>query len=353
MATKIIKLLKDGSFVTLAGHSVDTGCVDGSGSEARFHNVTSLACGVDNSVFAADRGRIRHINQHGIVTTIEIQAPPSTTMTGVACVCAHSDGSLFIADSKTSRLLKISSSDEPGGGKAFQPVGELLHSAQQISVDECTNTLSWLQPIFTDSSTIGPQVVPPGVPVAVSIRMVSLTCQKIGKWRAALRSQQFSDVTFKLGSECFHASRHTLAAHSDYFRSMFTQPMQESSASEIIVQDTSPQVFEALLVYIYSDHVLPLPPMQLIELAALADLHTIQDLADRCCKAVGARLTPSNVAPLLVSARRRGLLAIAKHCQQYLVSNAAVVAKIGGLDGLREEPELAIHIIEDLAYRLP
>merc|ERR1712187_1051285 len=98
---------------------------------------------------------------------------------------------------------------------------------------------------------------------------------KVERWRAALRTADQAVVTSLVGSERFHATRHALAANSDYFRSIFSQPRQESQNKEIGIDQESPEAFEALLVYIYADYVLPLSPMQMVELAVLADLYTV------------------------------------------------------------------------------
>ena len=93
--------------------------------------------------------------------------------------------------------------------------------------------------------------------------------------------------------------------------------MQESLTREVTVNDTSPEAFEGLLVYIHSDHVLPLTLMQTIELAALADLHTLNDLSAQCCELVLTKLTPGNVTKALLSAYRLKLSALAEACQTY------------------------------------
>ena len=57
--------------------------------------------------------------------------------------------------------------------------------------------------------------------------------------------------------------------------------------------------------------------MQTIELAALADLHTLNDLSGQCCELVFTKLTPGNVTKALISAYRHKLSALVEACQTY------------------------------------
>nr|XP_051184965.1 BTB/POZ and MATH domain-containing protein 2-like [Lolium perenne] len=70
-----------------------------------------------------------------------------------------------------------------------------------------------------------------------------------------LRTQLGTDVTFKVGGERFAAHRCVLAARSSVFRAQLFGSMMEgtTTANAINIKDMAPNVFRALLTFIYTD----------------------------------------------------------------------------------------------------
>jgi speckle-type POZ protein len=75
------------------------------------------------------------------------------------------------------------------------------------------------------------------------------------QFRELLRTQLGTDVTFKVGSERFAAHRCVLAARSSVFRAQLFGSMMEgtTTANAINIKDMAPNVFRALLTFIYTD----------------------------------------------------------------------------------------------------
>ncbi|XP_014754147.1 BTB/POZ and MATH domain-containing protein 3-like [Brachypodium distachyon] len=72
-----------------------------------------------------------------------------------------------------------------------------------------------------------------------------------------LSSKEGADVTFMVGDEVFAAHRYILAARSPVLKAQLFGAMKESTGTTkddaVRVEDMAPQVFEALLYFLYTD----------------------------------------------------------------------------------------------------
>jgi speckle-type POZ protein len=70
-----------------------------------------------------------------------------------------------------------------------------------------------------------------------------------------LESREGSDVTFTVAGETFAAHRLVLALRSPVFKAELCGPMRESSGTQhpIVIEDMQPDVFRAMLYFIYTD----------------------------------------------------------------------------------------------------
>jgi speckle-type POZ protein len=68
-----------------------------------------------------------------------------------------------------------------------------------------------------------------------------------------LESEEEADVTFKVKKEVFSAHGIVLAMWSPMFKAELYGPMRDKRTKNITVKDMQPDVFEALLHYIYID----------------------------------------------------------------------------------------------------
>ncbi|KAJ1267841.1 hypothetical protein BS78_07G089000 [Paspalum vaginatum] len=64
---------------------------------------------------------------------------------------------------------------------------------------------------------------------------------------------QRADVTFKVKDEVFHARKFVVALRSPVFEAEFYGPMKDKAMQSITVEDMQPDVFKALLHFIYID----------------------------------------------------------------------------------------------------
>ena len=90
--------------------------------------------------------------------------------------------------------------------------------------------------------------------VVTPARVRELPSARISEFGSLLDDPTSVDVTFVVNNERIPAHRTILAARSTYFRTMFSSGMKEAQeGNDIIVQDTSPAAFRAMLLYLYTD----------------------------------------------------------------------------------------------------
>ncbi|VDL69472.1 unnamed protein product, partial [Nippostrongylus brasiliensis] len=65
-------------------------------------------------------------------------------------------------------------------------------------------------------------------------------------------NSELSDVVFVVGDGRIYAHRLLLAARSEYFRSMLYGGLKESNEDEVVLSETDPAAFTALLRYLYT-----------------------------------------------------------------------------------------------------
>lgn len=104
-----------------------------------------------------------------------------------------------------------------------------------------------------------------------------------------LDSGEFSDVELLVEDygTVARAHRLILSAWSEPFAKMFTNGMSESSIGQVVIRDTEPEVFMAMLRFMYRGH-LDLEERSdywalLLPLLVLADQFAIQPLQQECC----------------------------------------------------------------------
>lgn len=70
-----------------------------------------------------------------------------------------------------------------------------------------------------------------------------------------LRSEAGADVTFTVSGKAFAAHKNILAARSPVFKAEFFGDMEEKTSQRVEIKDMDPDVFEAVLRFIYTDMV--------------------------------------------------------------------------------------------------
>ena len=91
-----------------------------------------------------------------------------------------------------------------------------------------------------------------------------------------------SDVTFTVGDTIFPAHKWILQARLLYFRSMFSSQMLETATNQVKIDDTDPDSFRRMLMFLYSGRLPRYSPGVASSLLPLADKYGVEDLRDSC-----------------------------------------------------------------------
>ena len=158
-----------------------------------------------------------------------------------------------------------------------------------------------------------------------------------------------ADVVFKVKGETIPAHMLILAARARYFDRMFKSGMKECVSKEVIVPDTEPQVFRAMLQFIYSG----LPPKKLEEIAldllVVADKYGLCDLKKICELRACCILDENDVVEALILAERHncdllGLRALSVFHENIDNLNAS------SYELLKTEPDLLLSMLYHFTF---
>nr|CAB3480419.1 unnamed protein product [Digitaria exilis] len=153
-----------------------------------------------------------------------------------------------------------------------------------------------------------------------------------------LETEDGADVTFKIEGEVFTAHATVLAMRSPVFKAELYGPMKEGKKTTTghrhvsIVKDVHPDVFRALLRFIYTDTVLP--GMEddddhgsdrnkefLKHLLVAADRYDVQGLKFLCEKMLSGSLTIATVAEMFALADRHSCSKLQDACVEFITGS--------------------------------
>ncbi|XP_052588148.1 speckle-type POZ protein-like [Peromyscus californicus insignis] len=112
------------------------------------------------------------------------------------------------------------------------------------------------------------------------------------------KNSQFTDCCLVVAGQEFWAHKAILAARSPVFRAMFQHDMKESRKNRVEIPDLEPQVFKAMMDFIYTGTAPDLDSMAAAVLAA-ADKYGLERLKVMCEDALFRNLSVDNAAHTL------------------------------------------------------
>lgn len=137
-------------------------------------------------------------------------------------------------------------------------------------------------------------------------------------------SKKLSDFRFIVGPEktVFHAHKFIFAILSPEFENLFY--LLESDMKEIILQDTSPEIFQEFFDFIYTG-VLELTPENVEEIMKIAKLYSITSLSTTCENFLEEKLEKSNVLKFLDLSLIYELIKLEKKCFRIIEENSTEI----------------------------
>lgn len=176
-----------------------------------------------------------------------------------------------------------------------------------------------------------------------------------------LENMEGSDVIFNVKGEKFHAHKLVLAARSPVFRSNFFE--QEEVDHEIVITDMEPNVFKAMLHFIYRDE---LDENELIasssssesdvsdtlvaKLLAAADEYDLCRLRRMCESHLCKGISVNSVGRILALADSYHAMELKAICLRFASENLAAVMRSDGFEYLKaNHPALQSEILKTVA----
>ncbi|XP_064467477.1 kelch-like protein 26 [Ornithodoros turicata] len=137
----------------------------------------------------------------------------------------------------------------------------------------------------------------------------------------SLRSRgQLLDVTLIAGGREFHAHRAVLAACSDYFRAMFTDPMRESTQHEICLNGVSAQGLRSLLDYAYTSK-LALSLANIQDVLSTANHVGLTPVVEACSSYLQEQLDLENCVDVATIAETYSLRRLRKRVYRFICAH--------------------------------
>ena len=304
---------------TLAGTGTE-GMQDGAGDQATFSNPLGIAVDGASAVVVADSGnhRVRRVSQDGSTSTLAgsdrgCQDGANNGKGAAAKFCypqavaIDNAGSTLVADGSNHRLRRVDTNLAPRAWRALEDTAP--------------------PPVPTFNSDMGKLLDPAG------------------------GDELFHDVTFQVEGDIIHAHKNILSARCECFSTMLTSSFTEGASGSgtdapLMVADTTPAAFRALLTCLYTDMV-ELDDACVVDVACLSQRYLVTPLQEACVEHCKEHVSLDNAAQWLVAAHARMLEELRNvllECTSthYMQIEAAAPAT---LDLLDDQPRLLREVV--------
>lgn len=135
----------------------------------------------------------------------------------------------------------------------------------------------------------------------------------------------FADVCFIVDNYKFYGHKMFFCGRSDYFRALLEYTFSESpvkdsfneSITEIYLNDVTPDVFAAVVAFIYQNDAL-VTEENVYSVLCFADVYLLNGLKRLCAREISTFLDPDNVVTVLRTARLFNLSKLEVDCCEYI-----------------------------------
>ncbi len=181
--------------------------------------------------------------------------------------------------------------------------------------------------------------------LALSSTVVNQSSSLVGDFGQLYPNHSSSDICFIVECREFRAHKFILSTRSPVFAAMFQHSeMKENQENRVVVQDISPDIFDALLRFLYTDQV-DLSTVDATALLIAANRYLIPLLKFRCEESLSQHLTTANFSELLVLADLHGALRLKKEAEDFFRLRSTDILKTDGWKNMAQtRPDLAINM---------
>jgi speckle-type POZ protein len=138
-----------------------------------------------------------------------------------------------------------------------------------------------------------------------------------------LENQVGADVTFDVGGEQFMAHKALLAARSSVFKAELFGHMKEKATSLVQIDDMDPNVFGAMLHFIYTDSLPKIDPLDTMvmsqHLLVAADRYNLERLKSICEGKLCGYVETKTVVTMLLLADQHGCKCLEEECVKFVM----------------------------------
>ncbi len=137
-------------------------------------------------------------------------------------------------------------------------------------------------------------------------------------------NKTLSDVTFKCKEKSIEAHTVIITARSPVMAAMFQHDFKENKEKVVEVTDIKPNVFEQLLLYIYTGDA-ELEKVDVAELLVAADKYEIESLKEECSFRLSQEISVENASRLLVFSHLHNSPKLHESILDFMSKNAKTV----------------------------
>lgn len=129
------------------------------------------------------------------------------------------------------------------------------------------------------------------------------------------------DVSFTVEGITIHGHSCILMNRSDYFKAMFSGFWKERIGGNVTIEETSPEAFQAVILYLYTGNTNVVTDDVVLDLLGLADQYLVGDLYRYCVHFMESNLGNGNAVEWFLWSHCNSRDGLRETCKKYLVEN--------------------------------
>ena len=177
-------------------------------------------------------------------------------------------------------------------------------------------------------------------------RLETPGCRMSHHFEQLFNTGRMSDITLTLKKQKIKAHKNILSARSQVFADMFEIDGRGSPLESLKIEDCEPEVFKAMLRFLYTDEMEETEEMAK-KLLPIAKKYQVQLLQFKCEDTLTKNISTENCAEILLLADMQDALLLKKDALAYFCTHSGAVIKTTGWQTLRQtRPQLAVEIVE-------